>query len=348
MQCTNHLKQVGLGVHNFENTRRAVPPSVIGAYSRLTFWFLILPYIEQQAAYNLADSTNNGLGLNAEGAYNNANPNANGDLPGANADEKIEFMRGLARIPIYYCPSRRAATGTLTTGARPTNLNPGGGVNYCRDGWPTPERWAHGPSSDYAVPGVMYDDFDGTVDNYATTIAALTNARPLQHDVLSAGNYAMYPGWDNMTMAEASPFRASTHSNPDKSIATNNAAMVRTWQPRDEISWWADGTSNQIIAGEKYMMNDDLYTHMDSTWLWFHGDTWAGTMRIFHYYVPFGRNVREEWECHHSHKRFGGPHPGITNFVLGDGSVRGVAPTTPNSIMIPLCHVNDGNSVTLP
>jgi len=51
MQCYNNLKQIGLGLHNYESTHGAFPP----AYARrpehnmLTF---ILPYLEQQPVYD--------------------------------------------------------------------------------------------------------------------------------------------------------------------------------------------------------------------------------------------------------------------------------------------------------
>jgi prepilin-type N-terminal cleavage/methylation domain-containing protein/prepilin-type processing-associated H-X9-DG protein len=65
MQCSNNLKQMGLGVHNFESGARKFPHSgqcdSTGANS--TVYMIhstatqILPYIEQTAVYNLFDHT---------------------------------------------------------------------------------------------------------------------------------------------------------------------------------------------------------------------------------------------------------------------------------------------------
>jgi prepilin-type N-terminal cleavage/methylation domain-containing protein len=52
MQCSNHLKQLALAVHNFHDTRNALPPSAIFNH-RPSFWGLIYPYIEQQSLYDL-------------------------------------------------------------------------------------------------------------------------------------------------------------------------------------------------------------------------------------------------------------------------------------------------------
>jgi prepilin-type N-terminal cleavage/methylation domain-containing protein len=57
MQCSSHLKQMGLGVINFEDVNKMLP------YTRTdpseTWAVLILPYIEQQAQYSLWDLKKN-------------------------------------------------------------------------------------------------------------------------------------------------------------------------------------------------------------------------------------------------------------------------------------------------
>lgn len=45
---------------------------------------------------------------------------------------------------------------------------------------------------------------------------------------------------------------------------------------------------------------------------------------------------------------FGSWHPGVCNFVLGDGSVKGISVTTANGILRAYCHCSDGESVNLP
>jgi prepilin-type N-terminal cleavage/methylation domain-containing protein/prepilin-type processing-associated H-X9-DG protein len=62
MQCANNLKQLGLALHNYHDTRRAFPPAYVnkgGSYLNSGFKFthgwapFILPYIEQQPLYDL-------------------------------------------------------------------------------------------------------------------------------------------------------------------------------------------------------------------------------------------------------------------------------------------------------
>lgn len=52
--CLNKLKQVGLAVHNYHDTRQELPPSRI-ADGLATWAWLILPYMEQQALYDRWD-----------------------------------------------------------------------------------------------------------------------------------------------------------------------------------------------------------------------------------------------------------------------------------------------------
>ena len=49
-----------------------------------------------------------------------------------------------------------------------------------------------------------------------------------------------------------------------------------------------------------------------------------------------------------SEAQFGSVHPGVVNFLLGDGAVRSLPITTPPGILARLGTVNDGNTVTLP
>ena len=54
MQCSNHLKQIGLGIINYESTYRVfpMPKTEDPDHNLLTF---VLPYVEQQAVYDQYD-----------------------------------------------------------------------------------------------------------------------------------------------------------------------------------------------------------------------------------------------------------------------------------------------------
>jgi prepilin-type processing-associated H-X9-DG protein len=90
-----------------------------------------------------------------------------------------------------------------------------------------------------------------------------------------------------------------------------------------------DGTSNTYMAGEKYMQRDYYATGTDK------GDDWGmytgaqdDVQRSVYYnsttpansYTPL-----QDRAGYLANNRFGGPHPGACNFVLCDGSVRGIS-----------------------
>lgn len=89
-QCSNNLKQIGLGLHNYHGTRNKFPPmysDVSQPEYRVTgeMFYHILPFIEQDGVYKLGW---NGTGHNAYiGGFSSLN------TPAAN------------RIVIYLCPS---------------------------------------------------------------------------------------------------------------------------------------------------------------------------------------------------------------------------------------------------
>src|SRR5437763_2555801 len=91
-QCQNNLKQIGLGMHMYQDTRKSLPPGwVVSTASQPSpYWSwscVILPYIEQSALYNtIAPNLNPPAGTAA--------------LPGSPASAVLTTP-----IPIYMCPS---------------------------------------------------------------------------------------------------------------------------------------------------------------------------------------------------------------------------------------------------
>jgi prepilin-type N-terminal cleavage/methylation domain-containing protein len=80
-QCQNHLKQLGLGVHNFDDINRSLPHTRYD--NRYTWAVEIMPFIEQQTTFATWDLT--------KSYYAQTN------------------QARQATIPIYFCPSRRSS-----------------------------------------------------------------------------------------------------------------------------------------------------------------------------------------------------------------------------------------------
>jgi prepilin-type N-terminal cleavage/methylation domain-containing protein/prepilin-type processing-associated H-X9-DG protein len=112
MKCQNHLKQIGLGFHNFHDTRGFLPPDrLVNEWP--TWAVIILPFIEQDNVYKLWDLQQRYC-----------------DQPNAGNATLDPTPRN---IPIYFCPSRRdsgvgfsvndvTTSATFTAAARPGGL----------------------------------------------------------------------------------------------------------------------------------------------------------------------------------------------------------------------------------
>jgi prepilin-type N-terminal cleavage/methylation domain-containing protein len=102
--CQNHLKQIGLAIHNFHDVKKALPPDRI-ANDWITWAGLILPYVEQENAFKLWNLTRRYA-----------------EQPAAIGSAADPAPRP---VPVYYCPGRRTPgifsnSYTLTTAAGDT------------------------------------------------------------------------------------------------------------------------------------------------------------------------------------------------------------------------------------
>ena len=101
-QCLNNLKQIGLACHNYESSYKAFPRGATvstfgsGAHGT-TVWFQILPFLEQQAAYDNALVPRGGQ-LNSQNWFQNAAPLTNA---------MRQAVADIGVVKTYRCPSSR-------------------------------------------------------------------------------------------------------------------------------------------------------------------------------------------------------------------------------------------------
>jgi prepilin-type N-terminal cleavage/methylation domain-containing protein len=349
MQCSNHMKQIGLAVHNFMSSRDALPPIALtgGAAGhdltggleggRASIYTMLFPFMEQTASYDMltvGDSSKKREGCDRKfgTAWWHGGTSGGQVQPGLTQEQK----HSLGSVAFMKCPSRRA--GSVINDAR---FNPG-------------------PLTDY-------------------------NALIYAHNS---------QWWNNMGQGQVNnhsgPFRiASLTWNP------NDGDHLVSWEPRDIISYWEDGTSNILIFGERHISTSRMGEcemnvaaggagdagaaryKRDCSYLG--GNSGGGGVDQGHQCYGFMNSMGRENNTAYAGKAIpnepdygsgppavggsdpagsdnvifrayalGGTHPGVLNILLGDGSVRSVAKTVDTSILTRMSCVSDAAAVSLP
>jgi type II secretory pathway pseudopilin PulG len=149
-----------------------------------------------------------------------------------------------------------------------------------------------------------------------------------------------------------------------------------SWKPRDTMSYWKDGTSNQLVIGEKHIpisqlgiANRDIITVGGVTDV-VNGNSDVSVFRIFGTRMEYGfsRYIRHDLTNDRHYEGIGGVfssdsmaivqrrngygfgsyHSGVVQFLIGDGAVRPLATTIDRDrVLVPLANTRDGRSVSV-
>ena len=336
MQCANHLKQMGLATHNFHDGRKGLPPSAIDA-GRVTTFALLYPYMEQTSLFEKITSYGQNGDVLTVRMDGNCNPTGAIGCKWWDDDLTDEDRTAFSSVATVKCPSRRSGVAMVT---RSTNLwRPGG------------------PQGDYAVVTVSPlrdpgNPSSGRIGNWYQVW--LSEERGKQ--------WGMPVSW------YSGPIRAS-RITVNRSLANDTDPWTITgWTPTDTFGWLKDGTSNQLIMGEKHIPSTELGKCGDATTKTMTGggtctmqnrsdcsilastnNTEVGAFRT----TQDGRLLlMPNDDCSTAGANydynFGSSHAGTCQFMLGDGSVQAVSVTTSSVILEALSNVNDGKAVSLP
>jgi hypothetical protein len=146
----------------------------------------------------------------------------------------------------------------------------------------------------------------------------------------------------------------------------DNGRHITDWTYSKEFRWWKDGTSNQLCLGEKHIPSkyrDDTGSPQvcwDGTYARTYENTAGGMMaRIVNEKIelfassPSAEPVSNQptsggTPSREGREQLGSSHPGIVNFLVGDGSVHTFSTTMLPRLATHLTIVNDGEPVSLP
>jgi prepilin-type N-terminal cleavage/methylation domain-containing protein len=310
-QCSNNLKQLGLAVQNYHDIRQEICPAWLSTDTSasgqcipnfMSAWpVLLLPFMEQQNVYDQVDL---GSQLTAVG------------LSPAN-----HVTVRSTSIPTYFCPSRRAPPA-MTTATDATQCSVG----------------------DYA--------------SVAYALGASTNDTTAPADLTGTGVSLAAPRtWDG-AMVACRAFNSSTATNTGTINGFQPGSLgARDFRSMTTFASVLDGLSNTAFIGEKAVHKDrmggtsTLATHQDGHFYMGSADATitdrlapggmayfarrlapaldAGTDRVIAL-KPTGDTSGAGVAGNDPNFRFGSWHPGVTLFMLGDGSVRQVSNSTSN------------------
>jgi prepilin-type N-terminal cleavage/methylation domain-containing protein/prepilin-type processing-associated H-X9-DG protein len=343
--CANNLKQIGLGVHNFESTYKILPHSgqcdSTGS-SSTTYMIhstatLILPYIEQKQVYDLFDTKTNslaaygatqgagGLWTTPSGAqlHRNALGRAYNDPlhPSGQAAAKT-------RIRTFQCPSTAigpeardpvhayAPFDYMFIALTDVDANPSS-ATYRQRTTPTGSPvWKA-----QVVAGMLNCDggtFSNVIDGTSNTFLCIEDG---SRSHPSVGKFGAYSSRVSPVAAPADPIDGQSGGGS----LFSNGRRVFAWADPDAVTNGFSGPSNATSAGDR-------------------------TAVINNHKLPIGGPPGCLWitnNCGPNDEPFSF-HPGGVNVVMGDGSVRFLPDTTDTLLLKWLCGANDGQAIALP
>jgi prepilin-type N-terminal cleavage/methylation domain-containing protein len=287
VQCTNHLKQIGLAIHNFHDAKRCLPPGGIAGSGEVTWFVRIMPYIEEVQA---SERWLPYVDLKAGGYYYATDP-----------------VRQ-TQVASYYCPSRRSPSDGHLSKDQNTRA-PGGG----------------GP---------------GSLGDYAGNIGPVD---PYLDPAIVAGQKKLAGVFGHLNQCDGT--LGGPSGLPFSSLGPGEKF---NWTNRISFKKFTDGTAKTFLAGEKYVRLDEygLYGagNLSGDISLYNDDKYESFARVAGTGFPLANG--EETGAVRG-RQFGSSHPGVCQFVMGDGRVVSVSVEVETDVLRRLADRADGELTSL-
>ena len=335
-QCTNNMKQLGLGVLNYESARKELPaPGQCDSTGGATTTYmihstatLILPHIEQTTVYDMFDTKTNPITAYAATASGDAFKTSTGCLlhrnsKGRNYDDPAHQSGQVAaktKIDTFICPS------TPISNLERDPVHSYGGIDYmvlalsdidARPGSSTygmRTQPSGSPEWLSQVVAPMLDceggGFNRVTDGSSSTILWIEDAGRAHPDVDIHGAYS----------TRFTP--VSSAADPINMASGGNGRRVFAWADADAVSNGYSGPSNAASPGSK-------------------------VARINNYATPTGGPAECKWSvnnCGPNDEPFAF-HPGGVNVTMGDGSVRFLSDSIDGVVVKWMVGAEDGQTI---
>jgi type II secretory pathway pseudopilin PulG len=347
MQCQNHMKQIGLAIHNFHSTQNALPPVCI-YLKRPPLFLLIMPYTESMAQYDIFQQT--GLFGKAESGthVDNLDNNYWKDTISCSGGSTASHAQNAALLE----PRRSALRNCALLRC------PSSGTSIAKE-----TGDCAGPCSSY-VCLVNLDDVRQTpptpnTDNWyhAYNRHCIKGEEP--------GNEKTKERMQH-PLGFHSPFRVPFLTWKVKvdgtELSGNAVERISDWQWRDDFSWWQDGSSNQLCIGEKHVpvwaetAASNQANHWNGAWFMTSEmfESWNVARCVCNKANLVARSPGDpltaavDSDPQQGGTAFGSSHTSGMMFLIGDGSVRPIAKTVTPLILCQGTKVHDGTAPDFP
>jgi hypothetical protein len=264
-----------------------------------------------------------------------------------------EEKKAVSALPLIRCPSRRSTVAIMD--AEKVD-NPG--TNAAPD-WPAPSDIPNGPRGDYAIAMIVAPYTDGGRMEYH-----YRTGRP------HPGDWIVYVAPNYDVDHHRGAIRMAAVDKPTE-WGQFNGDNYKAWAPYDTFAWLSDGTSNQILFGEKHIPASRVgicqgrngTSGEGAVWdcgILMPADRWREAICARGPTTHWDRNggagdpeaivgdPNKYANSNPDHYAFGSAHPGISNFLIGDGAVRSLTASTLPLLLCRLVDTKDGNAVALP
>ncbi len=305
-QCKNNLKQIGLAVQNFHDTKKGIVPLALNANintnaepgaGEATWALELLPYMDGAPLYKKFDLKK----------YMNAAPN-----------DSVKVNAG-SSLPAFYCPSIRSGANLATGTAN--NYGPAAGATY---------RAADGATGDYGaivsvnpvtlvggvptIGGATMSFWQAHMNNPGAQFQAIRPAKYLPTNTTNPADYACRDSFAQVTDGLSSTLFIGEKFTPS---AWLNKCCGGGGTGPDGSIYSVSGQWNEYAAFR------DINTKMITN-------------------PNFVTGQADNGPNKHG---FGSYHTGMVHFVMGDGAVRAINTSISLTTLVQLGNRNDGTTV---